>query len=105
MRTTLNIDDDVLAVARERAEFEGKTIGDVISSLVRKALFPTESTPRYSQWHSAIASPARRRNFDSGVGPSINGRATLVILLRATGNFRSNTNQRMPPKTALKGCI
>jgi hypothetical protein len=45
MRTTLTIDDDILAVARERAEFEHKTVGEVISSLARKGLCPTESVP------------------------------------------------------------
>ena len=33
MRTTLAIDDDVLAVAKHLAEREQKTIGEVISSL------------------------------------------------------------------------
>ncbi len=40
MRTTLDIADDVLAAARERAASERKTIGEVISSLVRQALSP-----------------------------------------------------------------
>lgn len=38
MRTTLDIDDDVLAAAKELARAEGKTMGTVISDLVRKAL-------------------------------------------------------------------
>jgi hypothetical protein len=38
MRTTLSIDDDVLAAARERARREGRPLGDVISDLVRQAL-------------------------------------------------------------------
>ena len=40
MRTTLSIDDDVLAAARELASTEQKSIGEVISSLARKALRP-----------------------------------------------------------------
>lgn len=40
MRTTLTIDDDILEAARERADFEQKTIGEVVSSLLRKALEP-----------------------------------------------------------------
>lgn len=40
MRTTLTIDDDILEAARERAYFEQKTIGEVVSSLLRKALQP-----------------------------------------------------------------
>jgi hypothetical protein len=38
MRTTLNIDDDVLGAARELARREKKTAGRVISELARRAL-------------------------------------------------------------------
>jgi hypothetical protein len=38
MRTTLDIDDDVLQAAKERARAEGKTTGQVVSELVRRAL-------------------------------------------------------------------
>ncbi len=38
MRTTLAIDDDVLAAAKHLAEREQKTVGDVISSLARQGL-------------------------------------------------------------------
>ena len=38
MRTTLDIDDDILAAAKELARAEGKTAGKVISDLVRKSL-------------------------------------------------------------------
>ena len=38
MRTTLAIDDDVLAAAKGLAELENKTIGEVISMLARKSL-------------------------------------------------------------------
>ena len=38
MRTTLDIDDDVLHAAKERARREQKTAGQVISELVRQAL-------------------------------------------------------------------
>ncbi|MGB9032687.1 MAG: hypothetical protein WCC27_21360 [Acidobacteriaceae bacterium] len=40
MRTTLAIDDDVLAAAKGLAASEGKSIGEVISSLARKGLAP-----------------------------------------------------------------
>lgn len=40
MRTTLAIDDDVLSAAKQLAEFEQKTVGEVVSSLLRKALQP-----------------------------------------------------------------
>lgn len=38
MRTTLAIDDDVLAAARHLAEREQKSIGEVISALARQGL-------------------------------------------------------------------
>jgi hypothetical protein len=38
MRTTLSIDDDVLLAARGLAEHSDRTIGEVISTLARKAL-------------------------------------------------------------------
>lgn len=38
MRTTLDIDDDVLGAAKERARAEGRTAGAVISDLARQSL-------------------------------------------------------------------
>lgn len=38
MRTTLNVDDDVLRAAREIARLRGSTVGAVLSSLAREAL-------------------------------------------------------------------
>jgi hypothetical protein len=40
MRTTLVIDDDILAAARELAAVRGVTIGKVISDLARESLMP-----------------------------------------------------------------
>ena len=40
MRTTIDIEDDVLQSAREIAENRGTTIGKVLSDLARKALTP-----------------------------------------------------------------
>jgi hypothetical protein len=40
MRTTLTIDDDVLAAARGLAERERRSVGEVISALARSALRP-----------------------------------------------------------------
>jgi hypothetical protein len=44
MRTTLTIDDDVLATAKEMAAAERKTIGQVVSRLARQALRPILSS-------------------------------------------------------------
>lgn len=38
MRTTLDIEDDVLQAAKERARQERKTAGQVVSELLRQAL-------------------------------------------------------------------
>jgi hypothetical protein len=38
MRTTLAIDDDILAAAKEMAATEGKSVGEVISTLARFAM-------------------------------------------------------------------
>ncbi|KHK97344.1 hypothetical protein LK09_11095 [Microbacterium mangrovi] len=38
MRTTVNIDDDVLAAARQYADARGLTLGEGISQLVRATL-------------------------------------------------------------------
>ena len=38
MRTTLDIADDVLQAAKERAQRERKTVGEMISDLARRAL-------------------------------------------------------------------
>jgi hypothetical protein len=41
VRTTLDIDDDVLQAAKELASVRGQTAGQVISALARKALEPS----------------------------------------------------------------
>jgi hypothetical protein len=43
MRTTLDLDMDVLLAAKELAATRGTTAGRVVSDLVRKALTPTSS--------------------------------------------------------------
>jgi len=42
VRTTLDIDDDVLQAARELAENRRRTIGQVVSDLARRALAPSD---------------------------------------------------------------
>lgn len=46
MRTTLDLDEDVLQAAKELAEFRGVTAGKVLSDLARKALTPTGPVPK-----------------------------------------------------------
>jgi hypothetical protein len=45
MRTTLDIDDDVLAAAKERARREHKSIGQVVSELARQTLTAPRALP------------------------------------------------------------
>ena len=40
MRTTLDIDDDVVAAARELAASERRSLGSVVSELARRGLTP-----------------------------------------------------------------
>lgn len=54
MRTTIDIDDDVLAAARDLARAEGKTMGQIISELARRAL----TTPTYVPVDTAAAAYA-----------------------------------------------
>ncbi|HSM07076.1 MAG TPA: CopG family transcriptional regulator [Longimicrobiales bacterium] len=44
MRTTLNIDDDVLQAIKELARLRGSTAGEVLSALAREALGAQPST-------------------------------------------------------------
>jgi hypothetical protein len=46
MRTTLAIDDDVLAAAKEMASIERKSVGEVISALARTAMRPVHPKHR-----------------------------------------------------------
>ena len=45
MRTTLKIDDDVLAAARELADRDGCTLGKAVSELARKGFTDSKPTP------------------------------------------------------------
>jgi len=49
MRTTLNLDGDVLRTARAIARADGRPLGDVVSELMRRGLRPTE--PRLADEH------------------------------------------------------
>lgn len=42
MRTTLQIDADVLEAARQIASADGRTVGAVVSDLARRALLPAQ---------------------------------------------------------------
>lgn len=66
MRTTLDIADDVLQAAKERARREGRTAGEVISDLARVALTtPVAAPPKASEPrpHYGIRPFPRRGNL------------------------------------------
>lgn len=77
MRTTLDIDEDVLAAAKERAVGQKTTTGKVISDLVRQALTQ----------HATIAGGAETRHdllYEDGwyVRPSRGGIVTNELIDR-----------------------
>ena len=66
MRTTLEIDDDILQAAKDLAQSRGSTAGRVISDLARQALAQPASgdafggIPRLAQVHTTIPSRPRQ---------------------------------------------
>lgn len=42
MRTTIDIEDDVLTAVKERARLQGATLGIVITQLIRRGLEPAK---------------------------------------------------------------
>jgi hypothetical protein len=61
VRTTLDIDDDVLQAARERARRDGKTIGAVVSELARRSL--TSPVPRAQAGARQVREPKAVHGF------------------------------------------
>jgi len=43
MRTTLNLDEDVMEAARALADSEGRPLGQIVSELARRGLAPRET--------------------------------------------------------------
>ena len=59
MRTTLAIDDDILAAARHLAERDRKTVGEVISALARQGLARSARSAR-AERNGVPLLPSRR---------------------------------------------
>ena len=59
MRTTLAIDDDILATARHLAERDRKSVGEVISTLARQGL-ARGSRPARTERNGVPLLPSRR---------------------------------------------
>lgn len=63
MRTTLNIDDDLLAAAREIARRERLPTGVVVSRLLRRSLTRSSAPPGAEGQHADTATVAGFRPF------------------------------------------
>jgi hypothetical protein len=74
MRTTLTIDDDVLAAAKGLAVQQRKSLGEVISALSRQALVRTAKPARRIRNGIPLLPPAR--------GPHVPVTPELVSQLR-----------------------
>jgi len=59
MRTTLNIEDDVLAAAKELARSRGTSAGDVVSQLLRHALSGVSGEGEKADAESAVVAGFR----------------------------------------------
>ena len=59
MRTTLDIDEDVLQAAKERAAAEKKSAGKVLSELARQALAPVHPPGGEETRHGVPLLPPR----------------------------------------------
>ena len=62
MRTTLTIDDDVLAAAKHLAESQRKTVGEVLSALARQGLH--RMTPRGAAVRNGVLLLPHREDAD-----------------------------------------
>ena len=80
MRTTLDIDDDVLAAARELARRERRSLGSTISELARAGLRAPAA--------GATAIPAREPKARYGISPlpSRGGVVTNEVIDRLRGD-------------------
>lgn len=66
MRTTVNLDEDVLIAVRERARRERRSIGEVLSELAREALTrrvppPLSAAGSATEFHGFRPLPPRGR--------------------------------------------
>lgn len=59
MRTTINVDDDVLLAVQERAKRERRTAGQVLSDLARQALTGPHTGPEVQSQHGFVPFPHR----------------------------------------------
>ncbi len=68
MRTTLDIDDDLLAAAKELARREGRSAGQVVSALLRQSLTGVVAAPTTARARRAARTVAGFRPFEARSG-------------------------------------
>lgn len=70
MRTTLDISDDVLFAAKDVARRDGRTVGQVVSELARRALqMPAVSNVTAQGISAAPKEPGHQRLLQMGIRP------------------------------------
>jgi hypothetical protein len=62
MRTTLNIDEDMLSTAKALAEQSNKTVGEVVSELMRKGLSSSHKSPSKKRNGVPLFKPTGRKS-------------------------------------------
>jgi hypothetical protein len=84
MRTTLAIDEDVLAAAKHLAARDGRTLGEVITALARRGLAPAAREARGPAEPSPKGLPQTRRRNGIPLLPAARATVTpeLVNALR-----------------------
>ena len=68
MRTTLNVDDDVLLAAKQKAALEGVSVGEALSAIAREGLRSakgrrTRNGVRFNWKYPTATSPGSRKNM------------------------------------------
>ena len=67
MRTTLNLDEDVLLAVKERARRERRSVGEVLSELARQALAARQPGRSGQEFHGFRPLPSRGRPVSNAV--------------------------------------
>ena len=97
MRTTLDLDADVLQAAKEMASVNGTTAGRVISDLVRKALAPAPPTTNVRNGVRSEYEPRGPRaapmDADDRHRPQLCARCFAGVRLGATIHHNHNHTQ------------
>jgi hypothetical protein len=79
MRTTLDLDYDILTAIKERAQFEGASLGKVASRLIKQALQGKSNSKDSSTSLQSAFTPVVRNGFRSlPINPNLRAPVTLA---------------------------